>query len=91
VAEISLGQLTVAADKQRRVDMQLEVEPELLRGLWLARGLEHPHQRLGGAELLGAGLVAQPVAAGLARGGVGQPHAPPAAVHAREHLAGLPP
>jgi hypothetical protein len=33
VAKIPLGELAVAADAERRVDVQLEVEPEASRGL----------------------------------------------------------
>jgi hypothetical protein len=35
VAQIPLGEFAVTADTERRVDVQLEVEPEASRGLGL--------------------------------------------------------
>jgi hypothetical protein len=64
MAEIPFGEFAVAADAERRVDVELEVEPETLGCLGLAHGGEHAHERLGSAELVGPGLVSKPVAAG---------------------------
>ena len=91
VSEITLGHLAVATRAKRRVHVELKVEPEAPLRPGLTHRAEDVDQRLGGAELLGLCLISQPIAAGLDCRGGRQPHAPPAAMHARKHLAGLPP
>ena len=74
VAEIPLGHFAAAPGKERRVDMQLEVQSQALFGRGVAYRPEDAHQRLGRGEMARLGLVAEPVAA-RRRCRVGQPHA----------------
>jgi hypothetical protein len=89
VAEIAFGHFSFAAGEERGIDMELEVEPKLKRGLRVTDRVQDRHESLGGGELRRVGLVAEPVAARLVGHVVREANASAYGFDGAEHLVGL--